>query len=251
MPYSNWRIICSTRRARRYFPGENPIGKRLKHGGPHQNNAYREIVGLVGDVKYSGLDQPNEPVYYEPAAQSASRPMWLVVRTHGAAGASAAAISAQVRSIDPGVPISDLSPMSRVLYESVELPRFRASLMGVFACAALLLACLGLYGAMAYYVARRTHEIGIRMALGATSRGVLGFIVGRTFRLAAGGLAAGTIGDLVLVRFLKSMLFGIQPFDIPALAGAALLLGSVAMLAAWLPARRAARIDPMEALREE
>jgi predicted permease len=243
--------IISETMARRYFPAENPIGKRMKHGGPHQNLPYMEIVGVVGDVKYGGLDRANEPVYYEPAAQSTSRPMWLVVRTRGAAATTASSISAQIRSIDASVPISELDPMSRVLYDSVELPRFRAWLMGGFAFAALLLACVGLYGVIAYYVAQRTHEIGIRMALGATSQRVLGLIVGRTVRLVFGGILVGTLGALALVRFLKSMLFGTSPFDAPTFGLVALLLTFVAILAAWLPARRAARIDPMEALREE
>jgi putative ABC transport system permease protein len=243
--------IISNTLARRYFPGENPIGKRLKHGGPHQDNPYREIVGVVGDVKYDGLDQANEPVYYEPAAQGAFAPLWLVVRTRGAAAAVSEAISAQVRSIDTNVPISEIGSMSHVLHAAVELPRFRVSLMSGFACIALLLACIGLYGAIAYYVAQRTHEIGIRMALGATSFGMLGLIVGRAFRLALGGVIAGIIGVLALARFLKTMLFDVQPFDPPTLLAVASLLTLVAVFSAWLPARRASRIHPMEALRNE
>jgi putative ABC transport system permease protein len=206
---------------------------------------------VVGDVKYSGLDQANEPVYYEPAAQSASRPMWLIVRTRNAAAAAGPAISAEVGSLDPNVPISDLSRVSRVLYDSIEVPRFRTFLLGVFAVSALLLTCVGLYGVIGYYVARRTHEIGIRMALGATPHGVLRLVAGRAFGLAAGGVALGMAGTFGLVRFLKSMLFGIDPADTLTLSLVALLLTSVAMLAAWVPARRAARIDPVEALRDE
>ena len=243
--------IISETMARRYFAGEDPLGKRLKHGGPHQNNPYREIVGVVGDVKYSGLDQPNEPVYYEPAAQGTGPPLWLLAKTRGPAAAAASRIAGEVRSIDPSVPISELSSMSRVLYDSVELPRFRASLMGAFAFAALVLACVGLYGVITYYVAQRTHEIGIRMALGATSFGVLSLIVGRAFRLAAGGIVIGLIATLAVVRLLSSMLFGIRPFDTAALACAALVLVLVATTAAWLPARRAVRVDPAAALRNE
>jgi putative ABC transport system permease protein len=243
--------IVSETLARRYFGAGDPVGQRLKHGGPGLNNQYMEIVGVVRDVKYDGLNLSDEPVYYEAAAQSAARPMWLVVRTRGAAGAAAPAVTAQIRSIDAGVPISELNPMSRLLYDSIELPRFRASLMGGLAATALLLACVGLYGVIAYYVVQRTHEIGIRMALGATSRSVLRLIVGRAFRLVSVGVVAGTLGALALLRFLKSLLFRIEPFDKPTLAAVALLLILVAMLAAWVPARRAARIDPMEALREE
>jgi predicted permease len=243
--------IISETMARRYFPGENPIGRRLKHGGPHQNNPFREIVGVVGDVKYSGLNQPNEPVYYEPAAQSASRPMWLIARTRDATSEVGSQINARIHSVDPGVPVSQVGPMSRVLFDSIELPRFRAWLMAAFALAALLLACVGLYGVIAYYVTQRTHEIGVRMALGATSLSVLGLVAGRALRLASGGISVGMIGALALVPFVRSMLFGIGPFDALTLGGVALLLTLVAMLAAWLPANRAARVDPMKALRDE
>jgi ABC-type antimicrobial peptide transport system permease subunit len=141
--------------------------------------------------------------------------------------------------------------MSGVLYDSVELPRFRVSLMSAFAFVALVLACVGLYGVIAYYVAQRTREIGIRMALGATSFKVLSLIVARSLRLAGVGVVVGLIATLAVVRPLNSMLFGIQPFDAAALGCAASLLVLVAMIAAWLPARRAARIDPAAALRNE
>ena len=243
--------IISETMARRYFPGENPVGQRMKHGGPHQDLPYREIVGVAADVKYSGLDGPAEPVYYEPAAQSPVNQMWLVARTRGAAAGATVPVSAAVRSLDPNVPVSELNAMSEVLRDSVDLPRFRVSLMGVFAFAAVLLACIGLYGVMAHYVAQRTHEIGIRMALGADPGGVLNLVVGRALRLAAGGVAAGMLGAAALLRFLKTLLFGIEPYDAGTLIAVAMLLTAVAMLAAWLPARRAARIDPIEALREE
>jgi putative ABC transport system permease protein len=242
--------IISDGMAKRYFAGEDPIGKRLKHGGPGLNNPYMEIVGVVGDVKYGGLGRVVEPVYYEAAAQVPARPMWLVARTRGDASGSAPAVAAQIRSLDPTVPISELSPMSRVLYDSVELPRFRASLMGTLAFTALVLAAVGLYGVIAYYVVQRTHEIGIRMALGATSRSVLGLVVGRALRLALAGIALGMLGALALVRFLKTLLFGIEPFDAATFGAVALLLALVAAVAAWMPARRASRIDPMAALRE-
>ncbi len=250
-PGSPLVAIISNTMARRYFPGENPIGQRLKHGGPHQDNPFREIVGVVGDVKYSGLDQPDEAVYYEPAAEGPFPPMWLVVRTRGASAGVSGSISAQVRSLDSSVPISQLATMSQVLRDSVELPRFRVSMMSGFAFAALLLACVGLYGTIAHYVAQRAREIGIRMALGASSLGVLGLVVSKAFRLALGGVLAGMLAAIVLARFLKTMLFDIQPFDLPTLVAVALLLISVAVFSAWLPARRASRIDPMDALREE
>jgi putative ABC transport system permease protein len=237
--------------ARRHFPGENPVGQRLKHGHRSLANPYMEIIGVVGDVKYLGLDNEPTPVYYELSAQVPSRPMWLLVRTHGDAESVAAAVRAEIRSLDPNVPVDRFGTMAQALSESVSLPRFRSLLMGVFAAAALFLAAIGIYGVIAYSVAQRTQEIGIRMALGATPSGVVRFVVGQGCSLAILGIALGLVGAVGVTRFLEKMLFGVTPSDTVTFGGAALVLGAVAVVATLIPASRAARVDPVAALRRE
>jgi predicted permease len=242
--------IISESMARKHFAGENPVGRRLKHGGRASANPYMEIVGVVGDAKYQGLEWENEPVYYELSVQSPSRPMWLVARTTGDAR-PAAAVRAAVRELDPGVPVDRVGVMTETLAESVSLPRFRSFTMGVFAGAALLLAAIGIYGVIAYSVVQRTQEIGVRMALGATRSGVLWMVVRQASRLSVAGIAMGLVGAFGLTRLVRNMLFGIGPSDTVTFAGAAMVLGAVAIVASLVPALRAARIDPITALRHE
>jgi predicted permease len=244
-------VVISEALARRYFPGEDPIGKRMKHGGPSLNNPYVEIVGVVGDVKYQGPAGRPAPVYYESAEQNPSRPMWLVVRTNGHARQWLGAVQAEIRAIDRNVPVARAGSMSEAMQESVALPRFRSTVMAIFALAALGLAAVGIYGVLAYSIERRTQEIGVRMALGATPREVLRLVMGQGGRLAFVGIALGLGGAFALTRVLEKMLFGVTPSDTVAFAGAALVLGLVAMVATLIPALRAARVDPVTALRHE
>jgi putative ABC transport system permease protein len=251
MPGSPRVVVISEALAQRYFPGEDPVGQQLKHGGPSLNNPYSEIIGVVADVKYLGLAAENEPVYYESADQYSSRPMWLVVRTAGSAREWLIAVQAAIRAIDPNVPIARAGSMEEALYESVALPRFRTTAMGAFALAALALAAVGIYGVLAYSVQLRTQEIGVRMALGATSAGVVRMVLGQGGRLAVTGIAIGLSGAAGLTRVLETMLFGVKPSDAVTFSGVTVVIGVVAMVACVVPAWRAARVDPLVALRHE
>ena len=250
-PTSPSVTIISENLARRYFPGEDPVGKHLKHGGPHSNNPYMEIVGVVADVKYEGAASPDEPVYYESSSQVPDRPMWLVVRTHEDPHRLIPAIRSRVGALDGNVPISHAGSMDESMYVSVALPRFRSILMGVFALIALLLAAIGIYGVMTYSVLQRTHELAIRLALGATRWNVIGGVVGHGIFLAVCGVTIGSVGALAFVRILRSMLFDVSPSDPAIFSGVALLLFAVAVTASYLPAARSARRDPLRALRRE
>jgi putative ABC transport system permease protein len=244
-------VIISDTLARRYFPNEEPIGKRLKHGGRALNNPYLEIIGVVGDVKYQGLDSETGPVYYELSAQASFRPMWLLLRTNGPATAVASAARQAIRDLDSDVPVARVSTLADAVYDSVSLPRFRSLLMGIFAAASVLLAALGIYGVISYSVTQRTRELGVRMALGATSTSVLRLVVGQGSRLALFGIALGLAGAVALTRVLKNMLFGVSPTDLPTFAGVAAVLGAIAIIASLIPACRAAQVDPVTALRND
>jgi putative ABC transport system permease protein len=243
--------IISESLAHRYFPGEDPIGKRLKHGGPQSNNPYMEIVGVVADLKYEGAGSPDEPVYYESSSQVPDRPMWLVVRTHNDPHGLIPAIRNRIAALDGNVPVSHIGSMDESMYASVALPRFRSILMGAFALIALLLAAIGIYGVMTYSVLQRTQELAIRLALGATRWNVIGMVVGHGIFLALCGITLGSVGALGFVRTLRSMLFDVSPSDPAIFSGVALLLFAVAVTASYIPAVRAARKDPLRALRRE
>jgi putative ABC transport system permease protein len=243
--------VISEAMARRHFPGENPLGQRLKHGSQSLANPYMEIVGVVGDVKYEGLHNEARPVYYELSAQVPARPMWLLVRTRGEPNDLLAAVRREIHNLDSNVPARRVGTLAQALDESVAVPRFRTFLLGVFAVAALLLAAIGIYGVIAYSVARRTQEIGVRIALGATLVGVIRLVLGQGGRLAMVGIALGLAGAAGLSRFLDKMLFGIEPFDAITFGGAVLVIGTVVIVACAVPAFRAVRVDPVTALRQE
>ena len=238
--------MISDAMARRHFPGENPLGQRLRFWGQPL-----EIVGVVHDVKYQGLERENEPIFCQLSSQNQSWDMWLVLRTEGNPQALAETIRREIRGLDPNVRVDRIGTMGQVLSESVALPRFRSLLMTVFATTALLLAAIGIYGVIAYSVAQRTQELGVRMALGATRSRVLTLVIGQGSRLAMLGIALGLAGAFSLTRVLKKMLFGVTPSDTWTFVATALLLGAVAIAASLIPALRAARIDPVTALRHE
>jgi predicted permease len=243
--------VISEAMAKQYFGAENPVGQRLKHGGPTLQNQYMEIIGVVGDVRYLGPGEPPGPVYYEAISQQTARPLWLVVRTQGLAAATLPALRATLRELDSNVPVSEAGTMAGAAHESVALPRFRSTLMTIFAAIALALAVVGIYGVVAYSVERRTQEIGIRMALGASAEKVLALVLRQGSRLAIAGIAIGLGGAAAFVRVLKTMLFGISPLDPLTFAAVAVLLAVAALAASLIPARRAARVNPIHALRHD
>jgi len=244
--------IISQTLAERYFADENPIGRRFRIGGTDRTgNPWTEIVGVVGDLKYSGLDAQPEPAYYMPLAQDVWGAAYLVVRGQTNAISLFPAIREQIWELDKDIPIANLSTMNQLLAESVAVPRFRTFLLGVFAALALALASVGTYGVISYSVTRRTHEIGIRMALGARGRDAMMLVIRQGVSVAILGVVAGIGGSLAITRLMKSLLFEVSTTDFWTFAGVAALLIVVAFMACWIPARRASRVDPMTALRHE
>jgi putative ABC transport system permease protein len=243
-------VIISDALARQYFPNENPLGKRITISMKQQNDPC-EIIGVVGDVKMKGLDIATRPMVYWPHAELPYLSMTILVRTNGSTAGIAASLEREVRSLDKDQPISDVRTMNDWLADSIARARFATLLLGIFAVVALLLASLGIYGVMTYSVTQRTNEIGIRMALGATRVNVVGLVLGRGLLLAVIGVAIGLIGSLGLTRLLSGLLFGVSVTD-PAIFGLVpILLLAIALLAVFLPAWRATRVDPLVALRYE
>jgi predicted permease len=234
--------------ARRFWPNEYPIGKRLQRG---KSGAWRTVVGVVRDAKeYSAEKEPPIAVYY-PAEQVIARNMFLLVRTSSDPVPMTSAIIKEIQAIDPEMPVFDVSSMNQRLYDSLARQRFSTVLLGVFALIASILAAIGIYGVMAYSVNQRTHEIGVRMALGARPAAILQLVLRQSLILASLGIVVGMIGALAFTRVLSSMLFGIGARDLLTFVMTPLLLGGVAMLAGLIPARRAAKVDPMVALRHD
>jgi putative ABC transport system permease protein len=243
-------VLINETLARKFFAGEDPIGKALKEGGAERpDNVWMTIVGVVGDIKYQGLDAKPEPQYYMPLAQNEWRGMFLVVRASSAPAAVVPAIKEAVRSLDQDLAVANVSTMDALINESVGRPRFRSFLFGVFAIVAVVLAAVGIYGVMAYSVSERRHEFGIRMALGARPADLLRMVVGRGLALSSIGAAVGLAGAFVLTRVLSSLLFEVSATDGLVFGSVPVFLSIVALLASYVPARRATRVDPIAALR--
>jgi putative ABC transport system permease protein len=243
------------------WPGENPLGKRFSccETGPkgRMDPVWHEVVGVVGDVRAWGLDHHAPPEFYIPLAQMPpsawdwiGRTMDLVVRTQGGA-VPARELQAAVASVAPAVPIYQLSSMNQKISSTLERSHFDTFLLAIFAAAALLLSSVGIYGVLSYMVAQRTRDIGIRVALGASRGQIVWNVLGFGVRLAGFGLAIGLAGALAATRLLSSMLYGVRPTDAITFAAVSGILFGVAMLASYIPARRAMRVDPMVALRYE
>jgi putative ABC transport system permease protein len=233
--------------ARRHFPGEDPIGRGLSLG--NGTEGFFEIVGVVGDVRYGGLDAGQDPTIYVPYAQDVFSTMWIVARTEGEPSAIASDVRSLLKNLDRNIPAFAMSPLTTVVSDSLGQRRFSMLLLGLFATIALLLAAVGLYGVIGYSVSQRTQEIGVRLAVGASRGRVLGMIIGQGLRLVGAGTVIGLAGALILARLVSTLLFEVTPFDPPSYAGTVLTLISVAILACWFPARRALRVDPIAALR--
>jgi len=235
--------------ARQFFPRENPLGQTfLVHDG---SGCKIEIVGVCRDAKYSHVRADVPPIMYLPQRQRALGSVCFEVRSALPPLALAPAVRKAVASLDTNLPLSRIRTQEQQIEQSLAADRLFALLGGAFALLAVLLSCIGLYGLIAYNAARRTREIGLRMALGATRRSVAGSILCEAMRLVLIGLGVGVPVALVLARLIKSHLYGVAPADpVTLVAGVALLI-AVALLSAWIPARRAARVDPMAALRQE
>jgi putative ABC transport system permease protein len=237
-----------------FLPRESPIGERIDWARTDEPQRWMTIVGVVADVKHSGLNQPTDPAVYTPFAQNDEawrHFMTLAIRTPGASAGLVKEVKRHIWSLDSQIPVSDVQSMDDRMSVSLAQQRFNMLLLGIFAALALVLAAVGVYGLMAYGVSQRTHEIGLRMALGAQRRGVLRLVVGDGARLACAGIVIGAVGALVLTRLMSSLLFEVKPADPATFAAVAILLTVVALAACYIPARRAMSVDPMVALRHE
>jgi len=241
--------VISASLAQQLFPNESALGQRILIGYPTSSS--RKIVGIVGDVKDSDLSARQSAQIYVPFVQN---PFWaadIAVRAHGNPSSLSGALREQIRAIDSALPVSEVRPMMEAIESSVAQPRFRTTLLSLFGAAALLLAAIGIYGVLAYTVAQQTREIGIRMALGANPGRALRLVLGRGLRLAGAGTVIGVLAARMLTQLLNSLLFGISATDPLTFAAVAGLLLGVALVACYVPARRAMRVDPMVALRYE
>jgi len=239
-------VIISETMARRYWPDQEPLGKRI--GEPDN---WREIVGVVNDVKHFGLDADTPPSMYLPFRQAPTRGMTLVVRTVSSPMGVVPALRRDIWAADNNLAIAQVTTMNELVSSSITQQRFIVLLLGCFALLSLVLAAVGIYGVMSYSVSQRTHEIGIRLALGARSTNVLALVLKSGMALAAIGVAIGVTGALALTRLMSTLLFGVTPKDATTFVGLSLGLLAVAFVACYVPARRATKVDPLVALRYE
>jgi putative ABC transport system permease protein len=237
--------------ARRFWPSEDPTGKRFHFGHPGSTEPWIEIIGVVGDTKLYGLSNPSRLELYLPLQQSHPNDMFLVLRSATDRASLTPAVRDAVASIDKDQPVFNVNTMKQLVDDSVATRHITLVLLGLFSALALLLAAIGIYGVISYSVQQRTHEIGIRMALGAQRRDVLRLVVGHGVKLAVLGTAIGIAAAFGLTRLMASLLFGVGAYDPAAFAAAAMLLLLVAVAACYIPARRAIAVDPMIALRYE
>ena len=240
-------LIINQKVAETFWPGQDPIGKHVQVMGPSPS----EVVGLVGNVRHNGLGEAPDFETYTPYKQSPWAYMVLAVRTNSDPRSMAEAVKSAVASLDPDLPVHDIRTMEQVAADALAPRRITLYLIGAFALLALVLSAVGIYGVMSYAVTQRTHEIGVRMALGAQPRDILQMVVRHGMQLAAIGVAFGIVGAFILTRYLKTLLFEIKSTDALTFAAVAALLAAIAFLATYLPARRATRVDPMIALRYE
>ena len=249
-------LVINEAFARSYFPNENPLGRRLRISQPdriwrNEHFVSFEIVGVVRDVKSAGLQSPSEPTYYVPSPQAPLQDMTVLVRTTSDPTSIVPALRQVVLSIDPNQPISSVNTLEQVVSDSIARPRLNMLLMGLFGALAMLLAAIGIYGLLSYTVTQRTQEMGIRMALGAQVTDVLKLVLRQGMTLALIGEVIGLLGALALTRVMQGLLFGVTPTDVTIFITVVGVLTTIALLACYLPARRAAKVDPLIALRYE
>jgi putative ABC transport system permease protein len=246
---SPWVVVINDSMARQYWGSKNPVGARLRFHGP----TWRTVIGVVGDVRHQGLDGEPSPEMYMPVGQAANLETGptIVVRTGLDARAGAAAVRDVISAIDGEFPLDRIETMEQLLSRSVAEPRFRTTILATFSFLALVMAAIGIYGVMNYLVIQRTREFGIRLSLGATRGHLLQFVIGRAAGLTGLGICLGLAGAVLLVRFIAKLLFQTPPLDGWTFAVIPIVLAVVALLASYLPARRATRVDPTVALRYE
>jgi len=238
--------------ANRHFPNENPVGKRMKIGGAERADMpWMEIVGVVKDVRYDGLKGPVDPAYYMPYAQVPQRGQDIVIKSASDPASLANAVRAEIRAVDTDIPLLRVTTLEERMSQAVGEPRFQTTLLAVFSGIALLLSAIGIYAVISYSITLRTHEIGVRMSLGASRSDVLRMVVREGMVLAGVGGLIGLVGALALTRFMAGLLFEISPRDPLTFATVSGIMLGVAFLACFIPARRATRVDPMIALRYE
>jgi putative ABC transport system permease protein len=243
-------VIVNETLARKHWPGQDAVGKRIRLYGPLERAPWMEVAGVVEDVRHA-LNEPVIPEFYLPHAQDPWNAMALVARTNVDPASLAAALRQQVWSIDKDQPVFDVRTMQEVRSMSVTMYSFSSVMLGIFAGIALLLASIGIYGVMAFAVTQRTQEIGIRMALGARATDVLRLVVSHGMKLALLGIAIGLAGAWALTRFMAGLLVGVQATDLLTFAVVPVFLFIATLLACYLPARRATKVDPLVALRYE
>ncbi|HEX2488805.1 MAG TPA: FtsX-like permease family protein, partial [Blastocatellia bacterium] len=246
-------IIINEALAERHFPNQNPIGKHLRPDiaiGPDAP-PWREIVGVVGSVRHGGPGKEPRPEFFLPHTQMPFITLTTVARVAGDPMAIVGAVRNEVRALDSEIPIGSVKTLDQYLTESVAQPRFNTLLLALFAGVAMILTAVGLYGVIAYSVSARTREIGVRVALGARRHDVLRLVISQGMKLTLIGVAIGLVAALALTRLMAGLLYGVTPTDPATFALIALLLAGVALLACYVPARRATKVDPMVALRCE
>jgi predicted permease len=241
-------IIVNQTFARKFWPNEDAVGKRIVMGGMSPDPKWITIVGIVGDIRHAALDVEPKPEMYVPFAQDPYKSMIFAVRGTQDPRNLASAIRSQIQSIDPGLPLANIRTFDAVIAESVAPRRLSVVLLGVFAAVAVLLATVGIYGVMSFLVVQRTHEIGVRMALGAQRADVMRLVIGRALKLIAIGTAIGLLMALFSTRALQALLYRVSAVDLPTFFFVTFVLGLVALAASYLPAQRATRADPMIAL---
>jgi putative ABC transport system permease protein len=243
--------IINEQLARRHFPGENPLGKRVNLGAPRAPGDWAEIVGVVGDIPHRSLESEPQPDWYRPQAQAPTRRMHVFLRTTGDPLNLAAAARGEVLALDRDLPLVNLETLDQTVAETLAPRRFNVLLAALFAVVALALSASGIYSVTSYTVTERTREIGIRLALGAEARDVRRMVIRQGMTVAALGVILGLGAAFVLARLMASLLYGIGSSDPATYGGIALLLLLIALAACYLPARRATRVDPLIALRYE
>jgi putative ABC transport system permease protein len=247
-------VIVNVRFASKFFPGQNVVGKRIKPGFAADNSGekMREIIGVVGNVKHLSLKNEDSPEMYLPRTQIPFDIMSIVIRTSVSdPNTLTSAVRKELAEMDATIPLISVRVFEEYISRSLARPRFNALLISVFAGTALVLTAIGIYGVMAYSVAQRTNEIGIRIALGAAQSNIFRLVIGQAMSLVAISVVIGLVAAFAATRLLNSLLFGVGAWDPITFTAIIILISSVAFLAAWLPARRAMQVDPIVALRTE